>query len=79
MTIQEKIINVIRSNINKDIEITLETNLIKDLNIDSFDKIMIISGLEEEFSINIDVDDFSQYENVNQIVTSFKNEFGGDQ
>ncbi|MEN8907711.1 MAG: acyl carrier protein [Clostridiales bacterium] len=79
MNIEERIINVIKSNIERNVKIDINTRLIEDLNIDSFDKIMIISGLEEEFLIEIDVDDFSNYKNVAQIVDKFEKEFGGEE
>jgi len=73
--IETKVLQVIRSNIDrKDVDISLNTSLTKDLNVDSFDKIMIIAGLEEEFNINIDVEDFTNFDKIEQIVDRLKEE-----
>ena len=75
---EDRIINVIRENIGKEIDINRNTNLLYDLKIDSFDRLMIIAGLEEEFCININIDDFSQFEKVENIVDRLREELGDD-
>ncbi len=71
MDISERVIKVVEKNIEsnyKKYEVTLESNLVNDLDVDSFSKMMIISGLEDEFEIEINIDDFSDIWTVADIV-----------
>ncbi|MGE4283700.1 MAG: acyl carrier protein [Clostridia bacterium] len=72
MEVEDRIITTIRSNLQKDMEVTLESRLVEDLMIDSFDKLMIISALEDEFSITVDEGDFTDLILVNDLVQKFK-------
>ena len=54
MELAKKIISVIKQNIEWKGEIRLHDHLIDDLNIDSFDRLMIVAALEDEFSIQIE-------------------------
>jgi len=65
---EDIIIELIIGSIDKDYEIRADTNLRSDLDIDSFDFLMIINALEDEFDITIDEDDFAKVNNVNDIV-----------
>ncbi len=54
---EEKIINIIAKELNKDpSEIKPEQNLMSDLDADSLDTVEIIIALEDEFGIEIDVE-----------------------
>lgn len=78
MTLEEKVISIIRKNIEKPekkIEITVDTNLQDDLGADSFDTIMIINGIEDEFKITIDSADYSSIKTVSDIVKNLKAKF----
>ena len=48
------VIDIIRETVITDKEIELETTLVPDLGIDSFDMVLISSAIEDEFSIFID-------------------------
>ncbi|TYQ14569.1 UNVERIFIED_CONTAM: acyl carrier protein/NADH dehydrogenase (ubiquinone) 1 alpha/beta subcomplex 1 [Acetivibrio alkalicellulosi] len=72
MTFEKRVMKVVRENIEGQFEITSDSILIEDLGVDSFNKIMIIAGLEDEFSIEINEDDFSQIERVGDIVDKIK-------
>lgn len=67
----EKIIEIIRREmgefIDSDTEITAETNLIRDLHVDSLDLVAIVDTIEEEFDIKIKNDDMSNIRTVNDI------------
>lgn len=67
----EKIIEIIRREmgefIDSDAEITAETNLIRDLHVDSLDLVAIVDTIEEEFDIKIKNDDMSNIRTVNDI------------
>jgi acyl carrier protein len=71
MNIENRVLNVIKENTDKDIKIAKDTSF-ADLSLDSFDRMMIVAGLEEEFSINIDIDDFSKYKKIIDIITDLK-------
>ncbi|MCM1508048.1 MAG: acyl carrier protein [Ruminococcus flavefaciens] len=64
----EKIIEIIREElcIDDDVEITGETCLRKDLELDSLDTISLISALEDEYDINDEMD-YSNLVTVNDI------------
>jgi len=64
---EDIIIELIIGSIDKDYEIRTDTNLRSDVDIDSFDFLMIINALEDEFDITIDEDDFAKVNNVNDI------------
>ena len=68
MEIAKKIISVIRENIEWKNEIGLNDHLINDLHIDSFDMLMILYALEEEFSIQIEEDEIKKVQYVSDIV-----------
>ncbi|HEY8910141.1 MAG TPA: acyl carrier protein [Desulfosporosinus sp.] len=52
--------------------ITLESRLVEDLQVDSLDLLMILSDLEDEFSITIDEADFLKVVTVNDIVVKLR-------
>ncbi|WHH59473.1 acyl carrier protein [Petroclostridium sp. X23] len=72
MNLEERIISTIKSNLQKDTDITINSRLVEDLMVDSFDKLMIISALEDEFSITIDESDFADIISINDIVQKLK-------
>jgi len=68
MSYEKRVIKVVEENIEGDFEVTTKSRLIDDLGADSFNKMMIIAGLEDEFSIEISEDDFIGVETVEDIV-----------
>lgn len=72
MTLEERIIATLKDNLEKSPEINLESRLLEDLMVDSLDRIMLISGLEDEFSITITDEDFADVVTVNDIVVKLK-------
>ena len=51
-----------------DVEITLATSLMKDLEADSLDAVEIIMALEDEFDIEIPDEEAEAFENIGDIV-----------
>lgn len=72
MNIEARIIITIQSVLDKRPGITLDSRLIDDLMVDSLDKLMILSALEDEFSITISEDDFADVVNIKDIVMKLK-------
>ena len=75
MELEEKIINIVRANINYHGEINSKSTLIDQLNIDSFDNLMIINAVEDEFSITIKQDELPHIKSIQDlvdIVTKYK-------
>jgi len=66
MELEKRIIEIIRSNINFQGEINLDTKLNDD--IDSFDNLMIVNAIEDEFSITIKEEDLSDIKTIKDIV-----------
>ena len=68
MSVSERVINTVKRNIEKKYEVTAESRLVEDLVVDSFNKLMIIAGLEDEFSVTVEQDDFLDIVTVSDIV-----------
>ncbi len=77
MQLEERVISVIRSNLEDcgDVEITSSTELVKELGIDSFGAMMIVLGLADEFSINLEELDFSRLKTVQDVVENLKERY----
>ncbi len=76
MTLQDRVIAVIKQNTDTNVDINLETHLVDELGIDSFDILMIVSGIEEEFRITVDAEDFIDVKLVSDIVNKLSMEQG---
>ena len=72
MNIENRIIVAIQSVLDKRPLITLDSRLIDDLMVDSLDKLMILSALEDEFSISISEDNFIDVVTIEDIVVKLK-------
>jgi len=69
MDINEKVLEIVLENSEKEIDVTPTTDLEKELGIDSFGYLMIINSLEDEFKIRINETEFQNLRTVSQIVT----------
>ena len=65
----DKIIKIIKENIETDVEIAENTNLRKDLDLDSFDVLMIMNEIDDEFSITLEEEDFQKVTTPQEIVS----------
>lgn len=72
----ERIISIIRNNANAEAVIEENTNMRKDLAIDSFDALMIMNEIDDEYSISIDEDDFKKVNTPREIVALLKDKYG---
>jgi acyl carrier protein len=66
--LEEKVIDVIRANIENKYEVHLQSDLRTDLEVDSFGAIMIFNDLEETFGIEIKDADIKSVVKVADIV-----------
>ena len=76
MTLEERVIAVIRENSEERGVVTPVSDLQKDLGIDSFGRIMIVNGIEDAFSITIDEKDLPAIRTVTDIVTLLRTNYG---
>ena len=82
MDYKERLIRVITENAeNPEAEISMETNLISDLDFDSIKLIMYVIGVEQEFGIVVpdELLDFEHLGNVQLMCTYLESYFGGEQ
>lgn len=68
MKIREKVIEAIRENIQWKGAIHDTMDLVRDLGIDSFDMLMIINTLEDEFSIIVEEEHLENLKTVGDVV-----------
>lgn len=54
-------------------EVTMETNLMKDLNADSLDAVEIIMAIEDEYGIEVPDEDAEKFETVEDLVKYVEN------
>lgn len=73
--LEKRVLETVKNNLETKHEVSLKSRLMEDLQVDSFGKIMIISGLEDEFSISIDEGDFSEIKQVIDIVEHLKKNY----
>jgi acyl carrier protein len=72
MQLEQKVMDLIRSNIEKKYAVTLESDLRQDLEIDSFGTIMIVNAIEDEFGITVEEADIKGLVTVTDIVRLLK-------
>jgi acyl carrier protein len=75
MELEQKVVDLIRSNIEKKYAVTLESDLRQDLEVDSFGTIMIVNALEDEFGITVEEADIKGLVTVNDIVRLLKTKY----
>ncbi len=71
-----KIIEIIRNNISIDNEISENTNMRKDIDIDSFDVLMIMNAIDDEYGISVEEEDFKQVNTPLEIVKLLSEKYG---
>ena len=72
----DKVIAIIRNNIISAAEITADTNMRKDLAVDSLDGLMIMNEIDEVFGISVDEEDFKKVNTPGDIVSLLKDKYG---
>lgn len=64
----EKVMSIIKENTEWKDKVNPDSNLIDDLGIDSFGRLMIVNSIEDEYSIEVDEEDFQELKKVKDIV-----------
>ena len=68
MTVEERVLSVITKETHREITAEQVDQSFDELGIDSLDRICILFGLEQEFSLSISEDEARQFSTVRQIV-----------
>ena len=68
MNLEKQIISIIKDNIEEKYDVTADTDLRNELGLDSFDTMMIINAIEDEFDITIEESDFDNIKTVLDII-----------
>lgn len=71
MNIEDRVINSVKGVLDKRPEVTLDSRLLEDLLVDSLDKLMVLSAIEDEFGIEIE-EEFADVHTVKDIVVKLK-------
>lgn len=69
MNLQEKVITIIKQNTENRAEVRLDSDLRKELGVDSFEMLMITNAIEEEFGITIEIEVLGGIRTVDDILT----------
>lgn len=77
MNLEEKVLATVSKNIETKQDLDLSRKLIDDLGVDSLDTLMIINGLEDEFGIAINEDDFKDIKTIGDIVAALRQKYPG--
>ena len=72
MTFEEKIISLIKENSDKAGDISVETNIWRDIQIDSLDFLMIVDAIEDEFNIAITDEEIKKVQTISDICTKLR-------
>lgn len=76
MKIIQQVKKIIAENIESNAFIENETDLRKELDIDSFDVLMIMNDIDDEFSIVLEENDFQNVNTPQEIVTLLNEKYG---
>jgi len=75
MKIEDRILSIVQENTEQNGNVTLASDLRKELRLDSFGTLMIINAIEEGFGVTVDQDDFCTVTTVADIVTLLRSKY----
>ncbi|MBN2036328.1 MAG: acyl carrier protein [Chitinispirillaceae bacterium] len=75
MNCERKVVELIRSNIEKKYAVTPKSDLREDLEVDSFGTIMIVNAIEDEFNIVVEEQDIKTMVRVSDIVNLLEQKY----
>lgn len=76
MNTLEKVISIIRKNMSSEVDVQEDTDLRKELDLDSFDALMIMNAIDDEYSISLDEDEFKNVSSPREIVSLLREKYG---
>lgn len=79
MRMIDKITAIIRKNTSTEAEITGETDMRKDLSLDSLDVLMIMNEIEETYNVTLEQDTYKQVKTPNEIISLLREKYGIDE
>jgi acyl carrier protein len=68
MDLEKEIIEIVKSNISYSGEITIDSTISEDLDIGSFDKLMIINAIEDKYLIKLNENILSEIKSIKDII-----------
>lgn len=75
MNLEEKILSIIVRNIERKVNVRLDSNLKEEIGVDSFEMLMITNDMEEELKISIDESELQDIVTAGDIVFKLKEKF----
>ncbi len=75
MKLEDKILDIFRANTEAKDEVTLASDLRKELHLDSFGTLMIINALEEAFGITLEEGDFTRVASVADVAGLLRSKY----
>ncbi len=76
MQMIDKITAIIRKNTATDAEIKADTDLRKDLSLDSLDVLMIMNEIEDEYGVTLEPDAYKQIKTPEEIISLLREKYG---
>jgi len=76
MNTLEKVISIIRKNMSSEVDVQEDTDLRKELDLDSFEALMIMNAIDDEYSISLDEDEFKNVSSPREIVSLLREKYG---
>lgn len=76
MTLEEKVIEVIRKNSETVETVPSDADLVKKVGVDSFGMIMIVNAIEDMFSITVEEGDIAAIRTVDDITRLLRTKYG---
>jgi acyl carrier protein len=68
MRVEDQVLEIVRDNTEDSRQVTLASDLRKELCLDSFATLMVMNAIEEAFGVSIDQADFCQVKTVADVV-----------
>ena len=67
MNLEQKIIEIVKGNMQNQKEVSVNSHLVNDLELGSFDRLMIVNSVEDEFAITIEDKDIDSLKTIQDI------------
>lgn len=75
MNFEEKIIQIVKENIESEADVKISSKLIEELDVDSMGKIILLNAIEDEFNIEIEDTDFQDIKTVLDIIEKLRENY----